>query len=296
MPLWGEFAALITAVFWSGTSIVFTEASLRVGSALVNITRLFFAIILLFIVILISQLQFNLSSSQHTNLIISGIIGLVFGDTCLFKAFQLIGARVSMLIMAIAPPIAAILAYFFLDESLSIVGILGIIITIFGIAIVITQREVGTKNRGRINKVGILYALGGAIGQGVGLIFAKAAFNEGEINSFVAAFIRIVISFLVMVPFFIYRKIIQNSIKAFIKNKLALLFTLIGSVIGPFLGITFSLIAIANTQVGIASTIMATPPILMLPLVKIIYKEQLSVASILGAFLAVVGVAILFLV
>lgn len=296
MPLWGEFAALVTAIFWSGTSIVFTEASIRVGSALVNITRLFFAIILLAITILISQLQLNLSASQYTNLIISGIIGLVFGDTCLFKAFQLIGARVSMLVMAIAPPIAAVLAYFFLDESLSIVGSLGIIITIFGIAIVITQREVGTKNPGRINKVGILYAFGGAIGQGVGLIFAKAAFNEGEINSFVAAFIRIVASFLVMLPFFVYRKIIQNSIKAFIKNKVALLFTLIGSVIGPFLGITFSLIAVANTQVGIASTIMATPPILMLPLVRIIYKENLSLASVLGAFLAVVGVAILFLV
>ncbi|MBN2571255.1 MAG: DMT family transporter [Ignavibacteriales bacterium] len=296
MPLWGEFAALITAVFWSGTSIVFTEASIRVGSALVNITRLFFAIVLLSLVILIVQLEFNLSSTQYINLIISGIIGLVFGDSCLFKAFQILGARISMLFMALAPPIAAVLAYFFLDESLSIVGIIGIIITIFGIGIVITQREVGAKQSEKINKIGILYAMGGALGQGVGLIFAKVAFNEGEINGFVAAFIRIVISFLVLIPFFVYRKIIQKAVKTFIKDKKALLFTLIGSIIGPFLGITFSLISVANTQVGIASTIMATPPILMLPLVKIIYKEQLTSASILGAFLAVVGVAILFLV
>jgi drug/metabolite transporter (DMT)-like permease len=71
--------------------------------------------------------------------------------------------------------------------------------------------------------------------------------------------------------------------------------TIGGAIFGPYLGITFSLIAIMYTKVGIAATLIATVPILMLPLVRIIYKERLSWHAIVGACVAVGGVAILFL-
>ena len=70
--------------------------------------------------------------------------------------------------------------------------------------------------------------------------------------------------------------------------------TALGSVFGPFLGISFSLIAVKHTKVGIAATIMALVPILMLPLVRFIYEEKLTWRAIIGAFLAFVGVALLF--
>ena len=68
-----------------------------------------------------------------------------------------------------------------------------------------------------------------------------------------------------------------------------------GSIVGPFLGITFSLIAVSYTEIGIASTLMATTPIMMLPAVKFIYKEKIPFVGILGTFFAVLGIAILFL-
>ena len=79
------------------------------------------------------------------------------------------------------------------------------------------------------------------------------------------------------------------------KDKRALLFTAIGSVIGPYLGITFSMIAISHAKVGIASTLMATVPIIMIPMIRFYYKEKLSWISIVGAVVAVSGIAILFL-
>ncbi|MBS3946328.1 MAG: DMT family transporter [Melioribacter sp.] len=295
MPLVGEFFALLTAILWSGTSIVFTEASVRVGSLYVNITRLLLAVIYLSVTIIVFNLSINLSVTQVFNLILSGFAGLVIGDTFLFKSFQHIGARLSMLVMALAPGISAILAFIFLDEVISFIGVMGMVITISGIAMVVLQRKEKPTSNYKVDNTGIVYALIGAIGQAVGLIFAKLAFNEGEINGFVAANVRITSSIIFLYPLFLFAKRIKNPFTVFKNNNKALVLTIIGSIIGPFLGITFSLISVSHAKVGIASTLMATVPIIMLPMVRYYYKENLSWISIVGAFIAVGGIAILFL-
>lgn len=295
MPYVGELAALITALLWSGTAIVFTEATKRVGSYVVNITRLMLATIYLIITIIIFDLNFRISWEQIYLLGLSGIVGLVFGDGFLFKAFQYIGARLSMLVMSLGPPIAAVLAYIFLGEVLSYWGILGVIVTITGIALVILKRSEQPSADKKRNNMGYFFAFLGALGQAGNLIYAKEAFMLGEMNSFVATFYRMVpsIPFMYLLGVFARRK--RNRISILKDKKDALTFIIIGSFIGPFLGITFSLIAVANTYVGIASTLMSTVPILMLPLIKYYYKEKLSLLSILGALIAVIGIAILFL-
>ena len=293
--MFGEITALITACLWSMSSIAFTEASIRVGPMYVNVTRMLIALILLSATLIFLNVKIDLSTNQIWNLTISGFAGLVIGDTFLFKAFKSIGARISMLVMALVPPISALLAFFFLGESLSILGIIGITVTVFGIALVIFKREERPTSNYKIDYSGIVYALIGAIGQAIGLIFAKYAFNESEINGFLASFVRIAAAVIIIYPIVIVTKRFREPVKVFMKDKKGFLFTLIGAVFGPYLGITFSLISISNTKVGIASTIMATVPILMLPLVHFYYKEKLSWISIIGAFVAVSGVAIIFL-
>ena len=291
----GELSALITAVLWSGTSIAFSEASIRVGTTYLNITRMFFAVIFLSITIAVMGIPFGLSFDQTKNLVISGFIGLVLGDTFLFQSYRTIGARLGMLVMSAAPAIAAVFAYFLLGERISLLGVSGIIITILGIALVVLQREEKPTSHYKVDYVGLFYAFLGAIGQAVGLIYAKFAFNEGEINGFVATFVRVFSALIILLPIAVAAKRFVHPIKVFKEHKDGLIFTLVGSFIGPFLGITFSLIAISHTKVGIASTIMATVPILMLPLVRFYYKEKLSWISITGAVIAVAGTAILFL-
>ncbi|MCX7874989.1 MAG: DMT family transporter [Melioribacteraceae bacterium] len=291
----GEITALITAFLWSMTSIAFSEASRRVGSFYVNVTRMILAFTYLLITIIIIQAPFNLSLKQIILLIISGFIGLVFGDTFLFNAYRLIGARLSMLVMSSSPAFAALLAYLFLGESISVIGVLGILVTIIGISIVVLKREEKPTSNYKVDFNGIFYALLGSIGQAVGLIFAKLAFNEGEINGFVATFVRISSALILIIPISTLTNRYSHPIKTFKNNKKGLIFTIIGSFIGPYLGITFSLISISHTKVGIASTIMATVPIIMLPMVYFYYKEKLTWFSVLGAFLAVAGVALLFL-
>lgn len=295
IPFAGELASLLVAVLWTGCSIAFSEAAIRVGSVYLNITRMLFACTFLSITILLMGFSVSLSASQIFYLALSGFIGLVFGDTFLFKAYQHIGPRLGMLIMSLAPPISALFAFIFLKETLSMLGIIGIAVTIFGIGLVVLQREERPTSKYKISKIGIFYAFLGAIGQGVGLVFAKFAFNEGEINGFVATFFRVSIAILIFYPIYVYSTKCPNPLKVYYKDKTALIYTIVGSILGPFLGITFSMIAISYTKVGIASTIMASVPILMLPVSKYFFKEKLSWKSVAGAVLAVGGIALLFL-
>ena len=182
----GELSALLTAVLWSGTSLAFSSAAEKIGSLQLNINRMIFASVFLIATILIMGYKFDLSDSQFINLIISGVIGLVIGDTFLFKSYQMIGARVSMLLMALSPAMSVVLAFIFLNERIPQLGIIGILVTISGVALVVLERNMNSKYK--ITKLGIFYGVLSAMGQAGGLIFAKFAFNEGHITGFIATF------------------------------------------------------------------------------------------------------------
>ncbi len=295
MPFLGELSALLTASLWAVSSMVTAVSTARIGSVQVNITRLLIADFLLLFSIITLDIPIQLSPSQVTNLVISGVLGIVVGDSFLFKAFQQIGARFSMLIMSLAPAISAILAYIVLGERLSLWAIVGIITTLCGVALVILERTPPVPFCYTITKIGLLCASLGALGQGTGVLFVKMAFVEGTIHGFVASFIRISVAVIILLPVATVIRRYHNPIQVFSRDRRALGLVLFGAVFGSYIGITFSLLAVAYTKVGIASTIIATSPVIMLPMIRIVHQEVLSWKAIVGAFVAVGGVAILFL-
>ena len=295
MPLVGELAALITAFLWSGSSLVFAAATARLGSVQVNVSRLIFASIFLGLTVLLFRLDGPVSGRQIVNLSISGVIGLAIGDSFLFRAYRDMGPRITMLIMSLSPALAAIFGYAFLGEVLSLRALAGMALTLSGIGVVVLQRATGRDGTFQITAAGLAFALVAAGGQALNLLFAKAAFNEGPMNGFHATLIRIVASLVVLAPAMLLSGRWSNPVRDFLRDRRALGLTVAGSILGPFLGISFSLIAISNTSVAIASTLMATVPILMLPLVWIIYGERLTWRAFAGACIAVGGVALLFL-
>lgn len=295
MPFVGEFSALLTAFMWSGTAIVFSEATTRVGTIQVNITRMLLALILLVGTVFLLGLDYGMSRQQVLNLTWSGIIGLVIGDTFLFRAFKDIGPRISMLVMSLVPAITAVLGWFLLAETLSFLGIVGMTITIIGITMVILDRQPAAAVRYRITPKGLFFAILGAAGQATGLIFAKFALNEAPLHGMVATTVRIAAAIVLFLPAAYLFKWYKNPFTVYSRDPKALGYTTAGAFMGPYLGITFSLVAITHTKVAIATTIMALPPIIMLPLVYFLYRERLSRRAVIGAFIAVSGVALLFL-
>ena len=292
----GEFAALAVALFWTITALAFESASRKVGSLTVNIIRLSLAFFFIGFFTLISRGHFlPIDASMHNWLwlALSGIVGLVLGDYYLFRSYPLIGSRFSMLIMTLAPPLAAIFGYFILGESLNIMQIAGMIIVIFGISLAIFNKPVrGERLSFKIAPAGLLFAFIGALGQGLGIVLSKYGM-EGY-DPFASTQIRIiagVIGFSIVITGL--RR--WGNVAAAIRNPPAMKALMLGAFFGPFLGISFSLLSVKHTQAGIASTIMAIVPVLILAPAAWIYKEKITAVEIAGAIISVAGVAFFFI-
>ena len=291
----GEFAALAVAFFWTVTALAFESASRRVGSLTVNIIRLSLALVFLSIYTFIFRGRLFPADATAFNWVwlgLSGIVGLVLGDYFLFRSYPLIGSRFAMLIMTMAPPLAAVFGYFILGESLNILQMAGMIIVILGIALAIFNKPVrGERLSIKLSPAGLLFAFIGAIGQGLGIVLSK--YGMDGYDAFASTQIRIIAG---MAGFAIIISLLRRwgNVWAAVKTPPAMKALVLGAFFGPFLGISFSLLSVKHTQAGIASTIMAIVPILILAPSAWIYKEKITAVEIAGAVLSVMGVAFFF--
>lgn len=298
----GEIAGVLAAVFWTVTSLAFESAGKKVGSLSVNLIRLVMAFFFIGIYSWFVRGFFFPSDAtlfQWKWLALSGLIGFVIGDLLLFQAFVVVGARVSMLMMALAPPFAALIGWLLLDEVLVPQSWLGMAITMCGIVIVILKRE-KTEENGEIVKriksnyslTGILLALGGALGQAAGLVLSKK--GMGDYDAFSATQIRVltgIVGFTIL--FFFMRR--WSKVWWAVKHTSAMKRITLGAIFGPFLGVSFSLLAVQHTQAGIAATLMAIVPVLIIGPSILLFKEKVNWKEILGAVITVAGVALFFL-
>ena len=293
----GELAALGTAFFWAFTAIWFTVAGRRVGSAVVNRTRLFFALILLSIAHLLVEgelLPFGAEPERWLWLGLSGILGLVIGDAFLFQAFVVVGSRLAMLMMALVPVISTILAWLFLGQILTIVQVLAILIAVGGVAWVgwISNSEGEEEDRKFVLR-GILLGLGAAFGQAIGLIAAQKGL-QGDFSPLSGTLIRIIVAAIVIWSIALLRRQLGSTLEA-LGDRTALRAIMGATVVGPFIGVWLSLVAISLAPVGIASTLMSLTPIILLPLTRWFFKEQISGKVALGTMTALIGVAVIFI-
>jgi len=298
----GEIAGVLTAVFWTITALAFESAGKKVGSLAVNLIRLVMAFFLIGIYSWLVRGFFFPTDASWYNwkwLAFSGLVGFVIGDLLLFQSYLIIGARVAMLLMALAPPFAAFIGWLMLGEVLTPMNWLGMGITMSGIVLVILKRAKSEENGAVIRKLkssyslpGILLALGGALGQAAGLVISKK--GMGDYDAFSATQIRVltgIVGFSVLF-FFIKR---WHKVGAALKNSSAMKRISLGAFFGPFLGVSFSLLAVQHTQTGIAATLMAIVPVLIIPPSIFLFKEKVNWKEILGAIITVGGVALFFL-
>ncbi len=315
----GELAALGTALCWTITALSFESAGKRIGSLTVNITRLVLAAGLFAIFGLLtygSVIPLNVPREAWLWLSLSGLVGFVIGDLFLFQAFVDIGARVSMLIYASVPPLTALIARFVLDERLTLQGLLGMALTVGGIAWVVLRRPAepeqpdqhgvpvapfadpegeasGFASSLRQTRIrGALFAFGGALGQAGGLVLGRLGAGT-TLNPFAATQIRV---FAGIVGFTVVFTVTGKwaAVGKAVRDPGAMARVSTGALFGPFLGVSLGLYAAQNTSAGIASTIMALVPVLIIIPSVLLFKEKVTLREVLGAIVAVTGVGILF--
>ena len=290
--LTGEIAAVATALCWAFTGIFFAEAARRIGALRVNLLRLPVALVLLSATLVATGTSLaTLDRRRALLLAASGVVGLVIGDLALFAALVRIGPRLAALLMALAPVFATLAGAVGLGELPGGWALLGIGLTLAGVGWVVLERRDGQahpfEHRGAI-ALGVL----AAACQGIGLVLAKAGM-AGEVPPLAATWVRMgVATAAIWLLALVSGRTAGLDIAA--AARLAAMPVLGGAVSGPFVGVWLSLIAARFTDVGVAATLMATTPVLIIPLVMVVEEYRPSLRAILGAAIAIAGVALLF--
>jgi drug/metabolite transporter (DMT)-like permease len=309
----GVVVGLSTAVLWTATAVCFEVSSRRLGSLAVNVLRLAVAAVLFTALSLLRTRQLLPAALSHDAwfyLSLSGLVGFVMGDVPLFQAFALIGARLSMLIYASVPLMTALCGFLFLGESMSGRALAGMAITVAGIAIAIGGRPKigGTGHEARSRRtMGILMAFGGAAGQTGGLLLGKR--GAIGLDSFAATQIRVLaglVGFLVVLLAAGRARALRDQLRTAVAPKgtagdlaqlrslrRALIVLCVGGLLGPFLGVSLGLLSTQLLPTGTAATLMSIVPVLLIPVSALAFHERISWLEIIGAVLAVGGVAVL---
>jgi len=295
-PNAGELAALGTACCWTVTALSFEAAGRRIGSLPVNLIRLVIASVLLAVFGAATRgLPWPTDATTHAWLWLglSGLVGFTFGDLCLFRAFVVIGARLSVLRMALAPVFGAAIGLVALGERPSVLDLAGMALVLAGVAWVVLERPRDELPEARRTRVwGVLLGIGGALGQATGLVLSKH--GMGDYDAFAATQIRVLAGLAGFAVLFLF--IGQwPRVFAALRQGRALAYTGLGAFAGPFLGVSLSLVAIKYAHVGVAATLMSLMPVLILVPSLLRKSERVTWRAATGAMLAVGGSALLFL-
>lgn len=302
MPFIGEAIALTTVLCWTFSVQFFAVASREVGATPVNIIRLFVALLLFTLLLFFRQGSFlpsDFPPRAWILLSLSGVIGFFIGDLFLFKALVELGPRITMLIQSLAAPTAAVFGWVFLHESYNLQQWLGMAITLAGVGAVILEKSgnAAPAKRLRVTRVsyqGVGFAFAAMLGQAGGLLLSKSGMQSdgGYLDAFSATQIRALAAFCCFVIFFTVSGKWHN-VKTALTNRKAVAFTAVGAVIGPFLGVSMSLMALHYLPTGVASTFFSLIPVCIIPFAIYLHKEHVSLRAFAGAVVAVFGVYLL---
>lgn len=305
MSLSGELIALLTTLCWSLGIFPFTEAAKRIGSAPLNQYRLLLAWIIISIILFfwndlnLIQLFTEPQPYHFLFLGLSGIIGFSIGDYCSFTSFKLLGPKLGSLYTTFAPGAALLIGYIALNESINLIGILGISVTISGVIWLTFSKKdshAATKVGYTRDKKGIIYGVIGALCQGTGLVLSKYGMDYYAVKlpTMHAVWIRLLFAFsAAFIVSLIAGKLKSNSKPIFTNEKNNLPFLFLGTLLGPVMGVTLSLFAIQKLEVAVAQTIFALLPLFVLPISLIVYKEKITIQSVFACLMALAGVLLL---
>lgn len=308
--------ALVVAVLWTISSLASEYASKRFGSLLLNIVRMAQTVVMIGLLLWICT---GRPYPTHTNgdvwlfLALSSIVGYIIGDYYFLKCFIMIGARWGELFMTIAPPVAALTGWIFLGEQMSWMALVGMCVTMVGISMsVLARKEDNPKKIGvKLPMRGIVYGLIAGAGQGFGLVLSKQGMLAYEqhmqaaqvvaenpmIMPFAATMIRCIVALIgFSIMYGVARQMGKEShtLHLLVEDRKAISLATLSTITGPCVGVALSLMATLFTSTGIAQTIMALVPVLILWPSHLFFHTKITPMETIGAIISVAGVALFF--
>lgn len=306
MAYLGELISIGVAFSWTATALLSEFGSKRLGNLTLNVLRMTLALVfslVLFGVITGEPLPSIGASPEAIGwMLLSGLVGYVIGDYCLFQCYIIIGSRYGQLFMTLAPLSAALMAWVMLGQQMNAMSIIAMLVTLLGIGISVLGRGEHHKVSLKLPLNGVLFAVGAAMCQGVGLVLSKIGMDHYEaVNDapewlipFSANFYRCIAG-IVGFSLLLYFRDGMAPLREALHDKKGLSIATATTIFGPFIGVGFSLMAVQYTAAGIASTLMAMTPIIILLPSYWLFHEKITWRAVIGAVISVLGVSLFFL-
>ena len=305
----GELISIGVAFSWTATALLSEYGSKRLGNLTLNVLRMALALVFSFVlfgVVTGSPLPTAVPLDACGWMLLSGLVGYVIGDFCLFQCYIIIGSRYGQLFMTLAPLSAALMAWVTLGQQMTAMSIVAMLVTLLGIGISVLGRGEHHKVSLKLPLHGVLYAIGAAMCQGIGLVLSKIGMDHYNLTAlaetgvpewmipFSANFYRCVAGIIGFTLLLYVREGIA-PLRDALHDRKGLTVATATTVFGPFVGVGFSLMAVQFTAAGIASTLMAMTPIIILLPSYWLFHEKITWRAFLGAVISVVGVSLFFL-
>jgi drug/metabolite transporter (DMT)-like permease len=300
----GELISIGVAFSWTATALLSEFGSKRLGNLTLNVLRMGLALLfamLMFWVVMGSPLPAGGTMEAYGWMLLSGLVGYVIGDFCLFQCYIIIGSRYGQLFMTLAPPAAAIMAWMTLGQEMNPMSILAMLVTLVGISISVLGRGEHHKVSLKLPLNGVLYAVAAALCQGIGLVLSKIGMDHYPTGTmpewlvpFSANFFRCVAG-IVGFGILLYVREGLTPLREALHDKKGLTVATATTIFGPFVGVGFSLMAVQYTEAGIASTLMALTPIIIILPSYWLFHQKITWKAVVGAVISVIGVSLFFL-
>lgn len=307
MAYLGELISIGVAFSWTATALLSEFGSKRLGNLTLNVLRMALALLFsmaMFWVVTGVPLPSGGTMEAYGWLLLSGLVGYVIGDFCLFQCYIIIGSRYGQLFMTLAPLAAAFMAWMTLGQEMTLMSIVAMVVTLFGIGISVLGRGERHKVALKLPLNGVLFAIGAALCQGIGLVLSKIGMDHYEASTvadtptwmipFSANFFRCIAG-IVGFTLLLYFREGFSPLRDALHDRKGLSVATATTIFGPFVGVAFSLMALQYTAAGIASTLMAMTPIIILLPSYWLFHTKITWRAVLGAVISVIGVSLFFL-
>jgi drug/metabolite transporter (DMT)-like permease len=309
MQFVGEIISLVVAVSWTVTALFAEVGSKRLGSLQMNVIRMVLSLLMLGTTLWWftgSPVPLYADGKAWFWLSLSGFVGYLLGDYCLFNSYIWIGSRFGQLFMTLAPPTAALFGWMLLGETLAWNALLGMLVTLTGIGISVLNKGTSNKLSLKLPLKGVLFGIGAGVGQGVGLVLSKVGMTHYEMSipageemvadlmPFASTFIRAVtgaVGFLIVMGM---QKQFHTLVTC-VRDGKGMNAAVWATITGPFIGVSLSLMAVQYTEAGIASTLMALTPVFIIWPAHFFFGQKVTVKEVLGACISVIGVSLFFI-
>ena len=309
MQFVGEIISLVVAVSWTVTALFAEVGSKRLGSLQMNVIRMVLSLLMLGTTLWWftgSPVPLYADGKAWFWLSLSGFVGYLLGDYCLFNSYIWIGARFGQLFMTLAPPTAALFGWMLLGETLAWNALLGMLVTLTGIGISVLNKGTSNKLSLKLPLKGVLFGIGAGVGQGVGLVLSKVGMTHYEMSipageemvadlmPFASTFIRAVtgaVGFLIVMGM---QKQFHTLVTC-VRDGKGMNAAVWATITGPFIGVSLSLMAVQYTEAGIASTLMALTPVFIIWPAHFFFGQKVTFKEVVGACISVIGVSLFFI-